>query len=400
MFDLYKKRLAASGSTPSASFQSDHDNIINASFCYDPNYKKCLLNGRQIDAKFQLGSTTDVDDDRSYYYLEFRPDEPLLGVTYDDEALPIAPQIHIGAIVDIPERHPVISDYDWWTTREADPKYRGCYVAEDGTYYRRWMIADILRHEQDRKYIILECDWCLNWIDSNRIRHKQLGVMRVRNSYSSGIYEKYYMTQVEAQDSIWLPTTDEAKTLTYDQRFLISDNELHPQAYKLTGVYTTKPVGITRLILTQVVIETDDDFVNMLANGLSGYEEADAEIPEVETPDTTQLFYVTGSNTTEDIIFMDYDRNTFNVEVSEPANTSLKQDYSYSWVVEPVDADDKSRQYFDTITIEETQNVCTIFVPYSLKLITKHLRVICNVTCVQTGEVKSYTWDDLPIEES
>lgn len=400
MFDLYKKRLGVHGGTPSNDFKRNHDDVINASFCFDPNYKRCLLNGHFIDAKFQHGSTTDVDDDRPYYYLEFRPDEPLLNVTYGEDGTTINPQIYIGAILDMPEDHPLMSDYDWWANREANPKYRGCYVAEDGTHYRRWMISDVLHHEQDRKYIIQECDWCLNWIDANRVRHKQLGVMRVRNSYSSGIFEKYYMTQVEAQDSIWLPTNSETKTLTYDQRFLISDNELHPQAYKLSGVYTTKPVGITRLVLTQVVTESDDDFVNMLANGLSGYT-AEAEVPNIEESDATQLFYLTASNNTEDIIFMDYDRNVFNVEVVEPANESLKHDYSYEWMVESVDADSKTQQYFDAIKLSDTtQSSCKIFVPLSLKLINKHLRVICNVTCVPTGEVKSYVWDALPIERS
>lgn len=400
MFDLYKKRLGVHGATPSNYLKNSHDEAVNASFCFDPNYKQCLINGYKIDTKFQRGSTTDVDDDRPYYYLEFRPDEPLLNVTYNNDGTPINPQIYIGAIIDMPEDHPLISDYDWWINRESDPKHRGCYITEDGTYYRRWMIADILRHEQDRKYIIQECDWCLNWIDANRVRHKQLGVMRVRNSYSSGIFEKYYMTQVEAQDSIWIPTTEETKTLTYDQRFLISDNELHPQAYKLSGVYTTKPVGLTRLILTQVVTESDDDFVNMLANGLSGYVDQ-IETPEVEEPDAPPLFYVTGSNNTEDVIFMDYDRNTFSVEITEPANDSVRHDYLYEWSVEPVDADSRSQQYFDAITLSDTtQSLCKIFVPLSLKLINKHLRVICNVTCVQTGEVKSHIWDALPIERS
>lgn len=396
MLELYRKRLSVHGATPSNYFQNSHDDIINASFVFDPNYKKCLLNGYQIDAKFQRGSTTDVDDDRPYYYLEFRPDEPMLSVTYNEDGTSVSPQVYIGAIIDMPEDHPLISDYDWWTNKETDPKHRGCYIAEDGTYYRRWMIADILRHEQDRKYIIQECDWCLNWIDANRVRHKQLGVMRVRNSYSNGIYEKYYMTQVEAQDSIWLPTTDETKTLTYDQRFLISDNELHPQAYKLSGIYTTKPVGLTRLILTQVVTESDDDFTNMLANGLSGYTDT-TDIVEPEEPDVIPDFYVTGTNNTEDIIFMDYKRNIFNVEITE----SLQQDYLYEWIVEPVDADDRTQQYFDAITLSDiTQNSCTIFVPYNYRLKNKHLRVICNITCVQTGEIKSCIWDNLPIEES
>ena len=399
MFDLYKKRLNVYGKTPSNYFKDSHDESVNASFCYDPNYKRCLLNGHPVDVKFQHGSTTDVDDDRPYYYLEFRPNEPLLGTTYDNDGMLVVPQICIGAILDMPEDHPLVSDYDWWAHREADPKYRGCYVAEDGTYYRRWMIVDILRHEQDRKYIILECDWCLNWI-VNGIRYKQLGIMRVRNSYSSGIYEKYYMTQVEAQDAIWLPTTDITKTLTYDQRFLISDNEQHPQAYKLSGVYTTKPVGMTRLILTQTVLEPDDDFSNMLANGLSGYTDV-VEVPEVEEPDTSQLFYIVGSNSTEDVIFMDYDRNIFSIEVIEPANQSLKHDYSYEWVIEPVDADDTTQKYFDNITYSDTtQSSCTIFVPLSLKLINKCLRVICNITCIPTGEVKSCIWDNLPIERS
>jgi hypothetical protein len=157
---------------------------------------------------------------------------------------------------------------------------------------------------------------------------------------------------------------------------------------------------MTRLILTQTVLEPDDDFSNMLANGLSGYTDV-VEVPEVEEPDTSQLFYIVGSNSTEDVIFMDYDRNIFSIEVIEPANQSLKHDYSYEWVIEPVDADDTTQKYFDNITYSDTtQSSCTIFVPLSLKLINKCLRVICNITCIPTGEVKSCIWDNLPIERS
>lgn len=394
MFDLYKRRMAYTmGTSPSEAMRKAHDDVIDDSFVYDVAYKRCKINGEYVDAKFQLGSTTDVDDDKPYYRLQFRP-------SYNCK---------IGTIVDIPEDKYVESDYEWWEHREADPINRGCYIDEDGIHYRRWVIVDIPRDVQEQRYYIEECDWCLNWIaldkDGVRRRYKQLGAMRIRNSYSSGIYEKYYLTQIESQDAIWLPTNNITKTLYYDQRFLISDNELHPQAYKLSGVYTNHPVGMTKLILTQVVLEDEDDYENMLAGGKCPYYEADEIIvPEISIPDETQLFYLTGSNDADDIIYFD-NVITFTVKVTEPSNDSLKHDYDYKWSYTPLDSDERSDKYFNDTYITENvinetneESNYTIEIPYYTRLNNKHIRVQCDVTCVNNGEVKSFIWENLPLK--
>lgn len=404
MFDLYKKRLNTFGVAPSNYHKNNHDEIVNDSFCFDPNYKRCLIDGFSVDAKFQVGSTSDIDDDKPYYQLEFRPSEPFkhrFKVNPDDEDFH-EPLIKMGTIIDIPEDDPIEDDYEWWENRESDRNYRACYTADDGIKYRRWMIVDISRQEQDRKFYIVECDWCAKWIVENpdtkrKQLYKQLGVCRIRNSYSSGIYEKYYFTAVEAQDAIWLPTNEKTKLIDYDQRFMISDNELHPQSYKVSAIYSTKPVGVMKFVLTHMVTETDDDYENMIANGESSYDE-ETYVPEIEEPDTTQSFYLTGTNDSDDAIYMNYDI-TFNVDIVEPSNESLKQTYSYDWSYSLVDDDGKLQAYLDDIVSSGSASKSyTIFVEPNTKLVNKKMQIVCNVTCKETGEIKSYVWDNLRIE--
>ena len=336
------------------------------------------------------GTTTDVDDDRPYYILQFRPHE-----THK-----------IGTIIDIPDNQVIQEDYDWWTMRENDPIYRGCYVDEDNIYYRRWMIVDISRDVQDVKYYIEECDWCLNWIgtDQDGIRrlYKQLGVIRIRNSYSNGIYEKYYLTQVESQDAIWLPTNALTKTLYYDQRFLVSDNEIHPQAYKLSGIYTNHPIGLTKLILTQVNLEDDDDYENMLANGLSGYE-AVVEEPE----DIEGILSLTVTNKyadADDSIYMGYDSEFVARLFKDDEECNLALDivnnvydiqWEYSFVNTKLDESFKNKLSAEVID--------DVFYKISCQkhsaLLNEKINIKCTITGVLTGDVIVAEYSNISIQK-
>lgn len=379
MLELYRKRMSyMTGTTPSETIRIAHDNITNDSFVYDANYRKCKIGTEYVDAKFMQGTTTDVDDDKPYYILQFRPHE-----TYK-----------VGTIIDIPDSQVIQEDYDWWITREEDPINRGCYVDEDGLHYRRWMIVDVSRDIQDTKYYIEECDWCLRWISTDEFGvkklRKQLGVMRIRNSYSSGIYEKYYLTQVESQDAIWLPTTALTKTLYYDQRFLISDNEIHPQAYKLTGIYTNHPVGMTKLILTQVVLETDDDYENMIANGLSGYE---VEVEESENIEP--VLVLTVENTSEyfdNKIYMDSDSEfvarLFNGDEEQNLALDIRNNvYTIQWDYSFVN-EELNGSYKNKLNAEVVDNVFyKVHCSNYGGIFNKKINVKCTITRVLTGEI-------------
>lgn len=379
MLELYKKRMSyVTGNTPSDSMRMIHDDIINDSFIYNGNYRKCKIGDAYVDAKFIQGSTTDVDDDKPYYILQFRPHE----------------SYKVGTIIDIPDDQIIQEDYDWWIAREKDPVNRGCYVDEDGIHYRRWMVVDVSRDIQDTKYYIEECDWCLTWIGIDEFGvkklRKQLGVMRIRNSYSSGIYEKYYLTQVESQDAIWLPTTSITKMLYYDQRFLISDNEIHPQAYKLSGIYTNHPVGLTKLILTQVVLEADDDYENMIANGLSGYEIEVEELEDVES--SLSLVIENTSEYYDDKIYMNDDTEfvarLFNGD--EECNLALdirNNVYTIQWDYSFVN-EDLNGSCKDKLSAEVVDNVFyKVHCSNYGGIFNKKIKIICTITGVLTGEV-------------
>ena len=391
MLELYKKRmLYMTGTTPSNSMKMIHDNIMNDSFIYDVDYKIFKIGDKYVDAKFMQGTTTDVDDDKPYYLLQFRPHE----------------NYKIGTIIDIPDDHVIQEDYDWWIAREDDSLNRGCYVDEDDIHYRRWMIVDVSRDTQEIKYYIEECDWCLNWVgldeDGIKRRRKQLGVIRIRNSYSNGIYEKYYLTQVESQDAIWLPTNDLTKTLYYDQRFLVSDNELHPQAYKLSGIYTNHPIGLTKLILTQVVLEEDDDYVNMLANGLSGYE------PDVEEPEDVEgVLSLTVTNKyadADDVIYMGYDSEFVAHLFDDDEECDLALDivnnvYNIQWEHSFVNTK-LDESFKNKLSAEIIDNVCyRISCQKHSSLLNEKINIKCTITGVLTGDVIVAEYPNISIKK-
>ena len=131
MLELYRKRMSyMTGTTPSDSIKMVHDNITNDSFVYDANYKRCKIGDEYVDAKFMQGTTTDVDDDRPYYILQFRPHE-----THK-----------IGTIIDIPDNQVIQEDYDYNSDDELE--YMGqdiYYHCSDGEEYYDYDKA--LEHE-------------------------------------------------------------------------------------------------------------------------------------------------------------------------------------------------------------------------------------------------------------
>ena len=46
----------------------------------------------------------------------------------------------------------------------------------------------------------------------------------------------YEFTQPENQTMVWLPTNEVTKTITYDIRTLISNNDIHPIAWSVSKI--------------------------------------------------------------------------------------------------------------------------------------------------------------------
>ena len=263
MLELYKKRMNYNKTGRydyGSAIREQNNEIFESIFEQDSAYIKCRINGEDVEARFYYGSSGDVNKDEPRFNLQFRS-----GIHY-----------RIGTIVSIEEEEYDESEYEYWEREDIDD--RPCYI-EDGIHYRRWLIVNKTKELQFRKYYILPCDWCLKWIYNGKL-YKQVGVMRIRSSYSSGIYQQYQLTTMEAQDGIWLPMNENTANLGMDQRVMIGDYvSLNPQSYKVTDYYSNHPIGILKLTLYRVETDPSDDKINLIANGIGFEEPVEEPVP-------------------------------------------------------------------------------------------------------------------------
>lgn len=147
MLDLFKKRMLAQGNHMGEVLKNQSDIIMDKTFKNDIAYRVCYIDGEPVDTKYIVHTYYSISSDAVDYHLQFRP-----GVHYP-----------IGKYVDVPD--------------------------DTGTY-NRWLIVGRSDEPQFVKYNILKCNWTFKWI-SNDIVYEQLGVLRKRNSYNSGLWTDY-----------------------------------------------------------------------------------------------------------------------------------------------------------------------------------------------------------------
>lgn len=120
----------------------------------------------RIDAKFIVKSYQSIDKDQVEYYLQFRPSQK---VEFDP------------------------TDELYYYETEYRQRYGsefpiGCYcdIPDDKGVYRKWLICGSEPANQFPKYLILPCDYKLQWIErtkQERIKREMWVVSRNQNSY-------------------------------------------------------------------------------------------------------------------------------------------------------------------------------------------------------------------------
>lgn len=236
MNDLYRNRLAVQGTHMGDVLKKQSDTIMNQTFKNDIAYRVVYIDGKPIDAKYITYTYYSIDQDAVDYHLQFRP-----GIHFP-----------IGKYVDIPD---------------------------DTGKYNRWLIVGRSDEPQFVKYNVLKCNWTFKWIANGTI-YECLGVLRNRNSYNSGLWNNFYMTSVENQNSFWCPSTPEVQTITYNMRFLISDNKINPIAWEVSKTEDTNPVGITKVILKQDFFDPNRDNKELM---IADYYKSNIEPEQEET---------------------------------------------------------------------------------------------------------------------
>ena len=143
-----------------------------------------------------------------------------------------------------------------------DQKHRlGYYIdiLDDNTKeVNKWLIVGKDESEFDR-YNVLKCNWLFEWLDHDRNYHKCVGCLRDQNSYNSGIWSSDFSTTVEDQMKFIVPANDETKTIDYNIRFMLSDNDVYPKTYEISKVLDTFPIGVIECTLAQTLFNQHTD---------------------------------------------------------------------------------------------------------------------------------------------
>lgn len=215
MFDLYKKRVAATGAYMGEALKKQADSIMDATFTRDIAYRKCYIDDKPVDAKYIVHTYYTISKDAVDYHIQFRP-----GVHYP-----------IGTYIDIPD---------------------------DIGEYHRWLLINRSDEPQFPKYNALKCNWTFKWI-ADGVIHEQLGVLRLRNNYNSGLWTDYKVTTPENQNQLIIPYNNETKTLQYNTRLLISNNQDNPIAWEVSKIEDTFPPGVIFVTLKQNLFNPKTD---------------------------------------------------------------------------------------------------------------------------------------------
>lgn len=218
-----------------------------------PEYHHTNEYPETLYAHFESKSTYNAGGEEPTYYLTFRPEDMR---NHKD--------IKVGAYVSLPN---VNGDIEYWLIVHIDD--------------------DNLR----KKCQILKCNRKLNWIKDGAI-HTCLGVLR-GGSDAEGIETNGQLSLVDNDIYFWAPTNVQVNTISYDTRFLISnEGRFPPLAWKVTAIKDMGPIGLTRFCLSQDLYnDTQDNSELMIADYFVSEIEPMPIEPELELIGTAAITY-------------------------------------------------------------------------------------------------------------
>lgn len=240
---------------------------------YDQSMKEILdknNNPIKLEFKFIKTKTFTIDKDLVEYWVQFKT-----GVN---------PEIDYDTSED--QRHRLGYYIDIWNDNTKE--------------INKWLIVGKDESEFDR-YNVLECNWLFEWIDHKRNYHKCLGCLRNQNSYNSGIWTSDFTTTVEDQMKFIVPANDETKTIDYNIRFMLSDNDMIPKTYEISKVLDTFPLGTIQCTLAQCHYDEQidlcgRDFNYFGDNNIHRVCDFKTSIKPSNDIDVSEMWSLTGSN--------------------------------------------------------------------------------------------------------
>ena len=278
----YKNYLSTRGNTLGQVKRTQSDVIMNNTFTLDPTYKKVYILTKEgwkwEDVKYQFHSAPSISKDAVDYYLQFRPKVHYPVGSYVIVPDDTSPDINLeGSEIDDPFMQPIYNRTQWWIIVGRD---------EANAYVR---------------YMILKCDWDFRWIYKGKIM-SCWACSKNANSYTSGIWRDEYSMSSDNLTSAFIPDTYhvygeklkelglcDTRTIMYEQRFFMSNNDLEPKIYQVTKITDINPQGIIKLSIKQDELNEKRDNIKLhICDYYTGEGDIIINEPVNEMPDTTK----------------------------------------------------------------------------------------------------------------
>ena len=266
MFNEYRNRMAMRGKNMSEMLRRQSNLVIEHTWDRDPNYRQVYVvrvnsglpevtaEHELIDVKFNIKTYQSITADEVSYSLQFRHGEEKRH-----------PEIALGSYV---------------------------YMEDDDGNWKWWLLVHEDERPSFRQWQILECNWTLGWV-ANGVIYRCLCVQRYQNSYNSGSFDLDRTTAVDNITAMWMPSNDDTRSISYNQRFLVSDPQRYPPIAWTTSKYEdTTPVGLVKIKLTQETFDpAHDSHELMLANYYDSVIEPIVKDVETELMSNTSIVF-------------------------------------------------------------------------------------------------------------
>ena len=252
----YKNYLSSRGNNLSQIKRTQSDIIMNNTFTSDPTYKKVYILTKEgwkwEDAKYQFHTAPSISKDAVDYYLQFRPKVHYPVGSYVIVPDDTSPNINLeSSELNNPFTQPTDKRTQWWLIVGRD---------EANAYVR---------------YMILKCDWDFRWIYKGKLM-SCWACSKSASSYTSGRWTDEISSSLDNLTNSWLPDTYhvygdkleelgmcDTRTVFYNQRFFLSNNDLEPKIYQVTKVLDINPQGIVKLSIKQDELNEKRDNIEL-----------------------------------------------------------------------------------------------------------------------------------------
>lgn len=276
IYDMHRKRMRLQGNNIGQIHKNQSDEIMEQTWDNDIQSKICYIydfyhddqprlaegmtyentTKTRIDAKFIVKSYQSMDKDQVDYYIQFKPTQK----THFSEG---------------DELYYFETDY---RKKYHNDNFIGLFIdiPNDENIYEKWMILRTEPANQFPKYLILKCNYELMWIENNgteKIKRRMWSVLKIQNSYNSGLWTDLRFTSQENQDKVWLPLNPITEKIWYtnesskNMRVLVSSFTDNAIAWQISKVENAQPLGIQKLTLYQDFFDQHRDYIEKDSDG-------------------------------------------------------------------------------------------------------------------------------------